>query len=449
MTVACALAAALMAAGASAQVAVARVPLSAPRLSPPALSAPLFSAPAFPSLPAPSGLGIRVLGVPGPGVTPAHVEAVKALAERTGQAWVIHGSRQTGVSHRTGRPFAADTDLDLGVIGSAEKLLDVERDMWDGKIPHVRHGPMIAIPSIEEAVGRGHLVVAPPRKSPPGELGSLQRQARPWRTDEQLAKLAAAPRQAGETFRFAVIGDAEPGRFWIARKLFNKPGVFWRLLARADRSGADFILQLGDMVSRGTVASFRGFIRGLFASGARTPYLTAIGNHDRRKPHGVTDDRTYRAAFGSPDYSFARGGWRFVVVDSSAGRITASHLEWLSRQLSPDVPTVVFTHIPPAPLSEWTDWGSLKGAGGFKEGGEAFMKLMSENKVARVYMGHIHGLGVLERGGVKYVLTGGGGSPLFPGPVKRRLHHWLSVEAGPDGLVETVHAHDGTSFTLR
>lgn len=450
MTVVRALAAVLTAAGAaSAQVVVARVPLSAPRVSPPALSAPFLSAPAVPSLPVSSDLGARVLGVPGPGVTPEHIAAVKALAERSGEAIVIHGSRQTGFSHHTGLPFASDTDLDLGVIGSPERILNVNRDMWDGKVPHARHMPMISIASIEDAVGRGHLVVAPAPSRLPAELEALRRQARPWRTDEQLTKLAAAPRAARGTFRFAVIGDAEPGRFWISRRFFNKPGVFWRLLARADRSGSDFILQLGDMVSRGTALNFWSFIRGLFSVGPKTPYLTAIGNHDRRKPHGVTDDRAYRAAFGTPDYSFTRGGWRFVVVDSSAGRITKDQLHWLARELDPAVPTVVFTHIPPAPLSEWTDWGRFKGAGGFKEGSVDFMRLMSANKVARVYMGHIHGLGMLEREGVKYVLTGGGGSPLFPGPVKRRLHHWLSVEAGPRGLVETVHADDGSSFLLR
>jgi hypothetical protein len=202
------------------------------------------------------------------------------------------------------------------------------------------------------------------------------------------------------------------------------------------------------MVSRGTASNFRVFVRRLLTSGTSTPYLTALGNHDRHKPHGVTNDRVYRAAIGSPDYSFRRGGWRFVVVDSSAGRITAAQLKWLEGELDPAVPTVVFTHIPPAQLSEWTDWGALKGAGGFKEGSEAFMRLMSANKVARVYMGHIHGLGILERGGVKYVLTGGGGSPLFPSRVKDRLHHWLSVEAGPDGLIETVHADDGSTFPL-
>ncbi|PIR18529.1 MAG: hypothetical protein COV48_07030 [Elusimicrobia bacterium CG11_big_fil_rev_8_21_14_0_20_64_6] len=425
-----ALAAVLTAAGAaSAQVVVARVPLSAPSIVAPAALAPVFSAPS--AALTPPLLGARVLGVPGPGVTPAHIETARALAVRTGSPVVIHGSRQTGFSHHTGLPFAPDADLNMGTIGSLP---------WDG----ARRG----LPSIEDSIGRGHLVVTPPQRSLPGDLGTLQKHARHWRTDEQLSKLAASPRAPGDSFRFAVIGDAEPGRFWFSRRLFNSPGVFWRLLARADRSGSDFIFQLGDMVSRGTVGNFWPFIRGLFSVGPRTPLLTAIGNHDRHKPHGVTNDRVYRATFGSPDYSFTRGGWRFINVDSSAGRITPAQLKWLEGELDPAVPTVVFTHIPPAPLSEWTDWGRLKGAGGFKEGSASFMKLMAANKVARVYMGHIHGLGVLERDGVKYVLTGGGGSPLYPGPVKRRLHHWLSVEAGPEGLVETVHAADGSSFPL-
>lgn len=417
MTVVHALAAALAAAGAaSAQVVVTRVTPSAPALS--AFASPVLAAPAINDFPlAPSLLGTRVLGVPGPGVTPAHVEAAKALALRVGEPAVIRA------------------DLSLRVLGAPDHI------SFDGKSPRAS--------TIEDAVGRGHLVVAPNPVRLPRELDSLRKHARPWRTDEQLTKLAASPRAIGETFRFAVIGDAEPGRFWFSRALFNTPGVFWRLLGRADRSGADFILQLGDMVSRGTVLNFWSFIRGLFSAGPSTPYLTAIGNHDRHKPHGITNDRAYRAAFGSPDYAFDRGGRRFIVLDSSAGRVTPVQLAWLSGLLDPEVPTVVFTHIPPAPLSEWTDWGSIKGAGGFKEGSAEFMRLMSKNKVQRVYMGHIHGLGVLERGGVKYVLTGGGGSPLYPGPVKTRLHHWLSVEAGPNGLVEMVHAADGSSFPLR
>lgn len=396
----------------------------------------------------PSPTGVRVLGVPGPGVTPAHLEAVKALVERAGTAVVIDGSRQTGLSRHTGLPFAADADLNLGVVAPASNLLKIDQDLWDGRVPHARRPPTLSAATIEEAVGRGLLVVTPEPAPLPGGAGELQRLARPWSTAEQLAKLASAPRVAAAGFRFAVIGDAEPGRFWIARKFFNTPGVFGRLLARADRAGADFIVQLGDMVSRGTASKFRAFIGGLASARVRTPYLTVLGNHDRHAPHRLTNDRMYRAAFGSPDYSFTRGGWRFVVVDSSAGRLSRAQLRWLAGRLDAAVPTVVFTHMPPAPLSEWTDWGALKGAGGFKEGSAEFMRLMSDHKVARVYMGHIHGLGLMVRDGVTYVLSGGGGSPLFPGPVKERLHHWLSVEAGPGGLVETVHADDGSTFRL-
>jgi 3',5'-cyclic AMP phosphodiesterase CpdA len=285
--------------------------------------------------------------------------------------------------------------------------------------------------------------------APPADLAPVVRLAEPFRTENQLARLAERPRAEGERYRFAVIGDAEPGRFWFSRALFNRDrDAFWsKLLPRADRSGADFIMQLGDMVSRGIPRNFRAFFARLRAAAPRTPYLTVIGNHDRRSPHGETDSIVYRALFGPTDYSFERAGRRFVVVDNSAGKITPAQLDWLREQLKGDKPAIVFTHMPPAPLTEWTDFGAL-GTGGFKDGAREFMRLMSERKVARVYMGHVHGFGVLERGGVRYVLTGGGGSPLFPGPVKERFHHSLTVDDGPDGIVETVHRADGTSFRL-
>ncbi|HXS99621.1 MAG TPA: metallophosphoesterase [Elusimicrobiota bacterium] len=281
------------------------------------------------------------------------------------------------------------------------------------------------------------------------ELGQVERLAQPYRTSRQLAKLASAPRPTGESYRFAVIGDAEPGRFWFWRALFNRDrDAFWsKLLPSADRSGSDFIMQLGDMVSRGIVRNFRDFFIRLRSFAPRTPYLTVIGNHDRHSPHGVSNSRVYRKLFGKTDYAFERGGRQFVVVDNSSGRILPSQLAWLRSILSADKRAIVFTHMPPAPLGEWTDFGT-KGSGGFREGSAEFMRLMSERKVERVYMGHVHGFGVLERGGVRYVLTGGGGSPLYPGPVKSRFHHYLTVDDGPNGLVETIHRSDGTTTRL-
>ncbi|MFI5345194.1 MAG: metallophosphoesterase family protein [Elusimicrobiota bacterium] len=409
--------------------------------------------PLFPSLSVLPSAPSTVMGIPGPGVRAEHVAEVQRLADETGRAWFIHGSRQTGIRHHDGAPFTEKSDLDLGVIGGARDLVDLysggKEQRWDG-IPDSHHGPMAVVASAEEAVARGHLVVAPRAAEPDGDHGTARRLAAAFRTTEQLARLTAAKRAENESFRFTVIGDAEPGRFWFSRALFNEhPGAFWQLLSRADRSGSDFIVQLGDMVSRGIVRNFLGFFRRLRDTALRTPYLTVIGNHDRHSPHGVTNDAVYRSLFGGTDYAFRRGGWRFVVVDTSAGRLSADQLAWLKSTLAEDMPTVVFTHMPPAPLGEWTDFAGRKGAGGFKAGAEEFMRLMTERGVSRVYVGHVHGFGVLDRGGVRYVLTGGGGSPLFPGPVKDRFHHSITVDAGPNGLVETVHPLDGAPYPLR
>ena len=76
---------------------------------------------------------------------------------------------------------------------------------------------------------------------------------------------------------------------------------------------------------------------------------------------------------------------------------------------------------------------------------------MAKYSVKRVYMGHIHAFGIAEKNGVRYVLTGGGGSPLYPLPPgypKRKKAHFIWVTAGPQGLSETVYEIDGNRFDL-
>jgi hypothetical protein len=192
-------------------------------------------------------------------------------------------------------------------------------------------------------------------------------------------------------------------------------------------------------VSRGTPRRFLAFFKRLAAVGLSRPYLTVIGNHDRRRPHGVSDSRTYRRLFGDTDYAFDRGGVRFVVLDSSAGRVTPSQLEWLDKAL--DVPgrKIVFTHKPPAAAADETPVGAVFALGGFHGGSKEFTKIVARRAVERVYMGHIHALATLVHRGVRYVLTGGGGSPLFPVGLPNVFHHYLTVDVGPEGIKETVH----------
>lgn len=428
--------------------AVPQLTLPAGSLSVPSLApslGPAFAAPALsPRHDVPPVTWLAPIGVPGPGVTLAHASAVQDLANRTGLTLFIHGSRQTGVRIHDGKSFTAESDLDLGIVGKPEAIRDAAAFPWE-RVPDARHGPMWNVPTVEEAVGRGHLVFTPHR--PSAHHDDVARLAAPLATARQLAAARAQPAREGGAVRFAVIGDAEPGRFWFSRALFGRPGVFWRLLRRADAARPDFILQLGDLVSRGVMANFRRIFTDLRDAALRSPFLTIIGNHDRHSPHGISNDRLFRRYWGSTDWVLDRGEWRFVSVDSSAQRLTPAQLEWLERVLEPGKKLIVFTHIPPAPLSEFTDFGRLKGAGGFKPGAEPFMRLMSERKVQRVYMGHVHGLGVQVRDGVTYVLSGGGGSPLYPTKLAR-LHHYLDVEAGPDGIRETVRPLDSPPFPL-
>jgi len=270
----------------------------------------------------------------------------------------------------------------------------------------------------------------------------------PLRTSRQLELLAAAPRRIEDAFQFAVLGDAEPGRFWFSRKLFNKPDVFVRQLGRVQGHPIDFTIQLGDMVSRGIHRNYYRFFRDLHDVGLEKPYLTVIGNHDRHSPHSRSTSHLYRACFGRPNYYFDHGGVRFVSLDSSARCLTATQLRWLDLVLRVPALKVVFTHIPPSTLRDWTDIPGSRGIGGFRRGAEEFTAIMSRRGVDRVYLGHIHAFGVQDHGGVRYVLTGGGGSPLFPSGVKDRFHHYIVATASPAGIEETVHSDDGTRFAI-
>lgn len=288
--------------------------------------------------------------------------------------------------------------------------------------------------------------------------------------DAQLARLSSRP--AGETFTFAVIGDAERGRFWWER-IFS-PGKFafveqWRA---AQAGPADFVLQLGDFVSEGDAEHYAEGVALLDAE-LRKPFLISVGNHDRSRPNGDADKRFYEAVFGPRDYFFDHGGWRFVALDTSDRKLTAAQLVWLAQVLSAPGPKVIYTHVPPAYIKKekpLPEVGALeefsvnaeeaeaqKGylsdfvTNYFKDGDEEFERLVLAGGVKAVYMGHIHAFWAANRGGVRYVISGGGGSPLYPLPPgfpKKKFAHILQVQAGPAGLVETVVPWKGTPFVL-
>lgn len=285
-----------------------------------------------------------------------------------------------------------------------------------------------------------------------------------------LARLA--PRPAGEPFLFGVLGDAERGRFWWERIFSPAKSAFvdqWRALQAA---GAEFVLQLGDFVSEGDAESYREHVAVVEREAAR-PLLRCPGNHDRSRPNGAADKNLYDAVFGARDYHFDHGGWRFISLDSSDRGLTGTQLSWLKTALAVRGPKVVFTHVPPdyiksiTPLKEvgaLEEWSENKDAqeeqkgylrdfftNYFKDGSSEFEELVTNGGVKAVYMGHIHAFWAADHRGVRYVISGGGGSPLYPLPPgypKKRFAHTLKVAVTPSGLVETVVPYKGKPFVL-
>jgi 3',5'-cyclic AMP phosphodiesterase CpdA len=289
----------------------------------------------------------------------------------------------------------------------------------------------------------------PLSRQPASPSDRLRRAAARWKTARQLKRLSRLPTAGADHVCFAVLGDVEPSRFMLFRKLFNQEGVFAEQMAAIQSQKIHFIVQLGDMVEKGEPHRYENFFSQLKRAwrGGR-PYLTVIGNHDRSRPNGKSHSTMYRSLFGPGNYFFDHARTRFVVLDSSSKRVSPAQLKWLDKVLATPLRKIVFTHMPPVHLGLWGGVGRLHALGGFIGGAREFSDTVARNGVSRVYMGHVHAFGVQDHLGVRYVLTGGGGSALFPSGASDRFHHFLTVDIGPHGVRERVHSLDGTSFAI-
>ncbi|MBI4054763.1 MAG: metallophosphoesterase, partial [Elusimicrobia bacterium] len=180
-----------------------------------------------------------------------------------------------------------------------------------------------------------------------------------------------------------------------------------------------------------------------------------------RVPQQENEERTktvYQKAFGPLQYFFDYRGFRFIVADTSDHNMTAEELQWLEQVLKEasrkGLRIFVFTHVPPTQLIDWTRYSLLWGLieleeAGFQPGSHEFTSLMEHFGVERVYVGHVHGFGVAQYRGVTYVLTAGGGSPLYPyKPVEQKIYNFVLAEVTPEGrLQEWVYFIDNIDGT--
>jgi hypothetical protein len=224
----------------------------------------------------------------------------------------------------------------------------------------------------------------------------------------QGGEFATAP-PPGEAFSFVVFGDTR-----------SNAGAHKNVVERVRREVPDFILATGDMVNEGTNTQdwqiFFDVERELLRDNALFP---AIGNHDR-EPRPARTVENYRRYFAVPDdspdperyYAFTYSNARFLVLDSNLSSFALTdQTAWIERELTTAVQDAQIRHIfvvmhhPPFSTSIH---------GGNSELREMWTPLFEKYRVEAVFSGHDHTYEHSLHNGTQYLVSGGGGAPLYP-----------------------------------
>lgn len=230
-----------------------------------------------------------------------------------------------------------------------------------------------------------------------------------------------------DSFRFAVIGDSGTGgeaQGRVARRMCR-----WRV-----HHPFQLVVTTGDNI-------YPNGDPDLFYERFRRPYAclldggvrfhASLGNHDVMTRDGRPE--IDRSVFGmrARNYVIREMGVRIVIADSNG-----LNRRWLRRALTPDEGdrwTIVVFHHPV--YSSGTGHGSTPG---FRS---RLPRMFRRKGVDLALAGHDHVYFASRRiRGVRYVVTGGGGGPLY-GCANRWFtarcesrHHFLSVTAGSDHI---------------
>jgi hypothetical protein len=241
-------------------------------------------------------------------------------------------------------------------------------------------------------------------------------------SDEGARNLRMAQRiEAAEVsypLRFVVAGDSGAWPDPTAE------GIFSHLVAQIARRRPQplFFANLGDFAGPGTLERHQRYLE--LVAPLPMPDLCVVGNHDLDAPGA---DEVFARVHGPMSFSFAHGHTRFVVMHAQPG-VTGEvdvpgvgtpegcqgpreqDLVFLAQTLASatEPNRVVLMHMPPhldgryAPHADW----------GFKRLEREFLDILQQHGVRLVCCAHGLAFDDCERDGVRFVMSGGGGSGL-------------------------------------
>lgn len=250
--------------------------------------------------------------------------------------------------------------------------------------------------------------------------------------------------------------DARPIRFLVYGDSRSDPAAHAAVVRAMTAAPSDFLINTGDMVARGNEPEdWRAFFaveaplirdRCLFA---------AVGNHELylgSKDGEVAFLRYFAGAEGGQELtrlygSFRWGSARFFVLNAMDGW-TGPERAWLRGELDRALNEPGLTHR--FAVLHWGPFSAGKHGDNpaLREGD--VIAMMRDRKVDLVLAGHDH---TYERGtghGLKYVVSGGGGAPLYPSrratreaAVFEAAYHFVEVAVDGDRVTTIARRVDG------
>ena len=220
--------------------------------------------------------------------------------------------------------------------------------------------------------------------------------------EDVKATFKTAP-TAAQPFEFIVYGDTRT-RHDVHRK------VVAAILAN---SKPDFVLQTGDLVADGSDPALWPIffdIEGTLLR--RTAFYPMLGNHERNSSN------YYEYLQSAPYYSFNWGSAHFTILDSDIANFANTEsgrqafwkqeTDWLEQDLAKNQNAEFrFVAAHHGPITAVSD---RQGANPHMT---ALMPMFERYHVTAAFFGHDHTYQHYLRNGIHYVISGGGGAPLY------------------------------------
>lgn len=235
-----------------------------------------------------------------------------------------------------------------------------------------------------------------------------------------------------EPLDFAAYGDCR-----------SDHAVHRRICASLAGMNPKFVAVSGDLVDFGESKrdweTFREITRDLRA---KAEYLPAPGNHD------TSEERAFEKEFGLKHSWYDRkiGDVHLFLLDSNMYFAEAEQLRWLEERAgaSDAKHKLAVFHHPPFTIDTWGDSEE-------RPVRERLHPILRRLNFCAAFCGHHHVFYTTKRDGVRYVITAGGGAPLYdldpakaqPGDLFRRFHHFTGYRFRGNGISGHVFDPDG------